>query len=259
MTAEVPRFTKGAQIKLRLKAALVHAGISLLVFIPLAYLVLFRWYPSVYFESDGGWHGMFIIFCVDVVLGPTLTFIIFTPGKTRAKIYFDLGCIALIQIGALIWGIYAVHSQRPVAIVLWENSFHPVISATYEVQGVSVEQLDAFDTSRPVTLLAKPPTTKAEMASAFLETLNGEIAMFHVVERYVRLGEDLLALEKANVGWNRLQQAEPKLQPKLLHIAAGAQPESVFLVPFRGRYADAILMLSAEGEYLGGVVPTGSY
>ena len=259
MTAKAARYTTAEQLAQRGKAAAIHATISLAVFVPLAYLVLFRWYPDVYFESDGGWRGMLIIFCVDFVLGPTLTFIIFTLGKARAKICFDLSIIAAIQLGALIWGIYAVHSQRPVAIVLWENAFHPVTAVTYEMQDVSIAQLDALSSSRPATLFAKPPQTKDEMAAAFLDSLNGEIAMFHVFARYDQLSDNIGALEKADIGWERLKNAETELMPTLEQMRAGAPTNSVYLVSFRGRYADAILMFSADGEYLGGVIPKGLY
>ena len=259
MTAHVAHFTPAQQIQKRLKAALIHASISVAIFVPLAYLVLFHWYPGIYFESDGGWRGMILIFCVDVVLGPALTFIIFTPGKALKKIYFDLGLIALVQLGALIWGIYAVHSQRPVAVILSEGAFRPVVGATYDLQGVTSSELNAFSASRPPTIFSRPPANKEEMASVFLETLNNDLAMFHFVPMYAPLADNLDALEHANLGWDQVVAAEPQLLGKLEKMRAGAPAQSILLVPFRGRYADAILVFAPDAEYLGGVIPTGSY
>ena len=60
------------------------------------------WYPTPYFAIDGGWQVLRILAGVDVVLGPLLTFIVFKIGKPSLK--FDMSCIILMQIGALIYG-----------------------------------------------------------------------------------------------------------------------------------------------------------
>ena len=77
----------------RFKAAGIHLGISFVIFVFLAYLVLFEWYPGIFFNTDGGWRGMRIIVGVDLVLGPTLTLVAYKAGKPGLK--FDLTAIAL--------------------------------------------------------------------------------------------------------------------------------------------------------------------
>jgi hypothetical protein len=64
--------------------------------------MFFVWYPPPYFEVDGGWRILRILAGVDVVVGPLLTLILFKPGKPGLK--FDMTCIALMQIGALVYG-----------------------------------------------------------------------------------------------------------------------------------------------------------
>lgn len=65
----------------RYLAAFYHLLISLVVFCFLAYLVVFVWYPEFFYSIDGGWEGMRIIIAVDLVLGPTLTLVVFKAGK----------------------------------------------------------------------------------------------------------------------------------------------------------------------------------
>ena len=49
----------------RYLASFYHLLISLVVFVFLAYLVLFVWYPDFFYDIDGGWEGMRIIIAVD--------------------------------------------------------------------------------------------------------------------------------------------------------------------------------------------------
>ena len=58
---------------------------------------------------------------VDLILDPLITFLIFDLRKSRGEILFDLTIIAMIQFGALAYGVHATYSQRPVAIILYDD------------------------------------------------------------------------------------------------------------------------------------------
>ena len=70
----------------RYRAALYHLSISLIVFFFLTYLVLVHWFPGFFYAIDGGWEGMRIIIGVDLILGPTLTLMVFKVGKPGLKL-----------------------------------------------------------------------------------------------------------------------------------------------------------------------------
>ena len=97
----------------RFSAFAIHLAISFVIFLVLAYLVVFEWYPGILFDTDGGWRGMRIIIGVDLVLGPALTLVAYKHGKPGLK--FDLVCIALLQTVCLTAGTYVVWSERPLA------------------------------------------------------------------------------------------------------------------------------------------------
>jgi hypothetical protein len=63
---------------------------------------------------------------VDVVLGPLLTLIVYKHGKKTLK--FDLTVIALLQLSALMYGLYAVWQSRPVYLVASEQSIELVFA-----------------------------------------------------------------------------------------------------------------------------------
>ena len=117
----------------KLKAFLVHLGISAVIFVILLGLIVFVWYPHPYFTADGGWQGIRIVVLVDLVVGPLLTLIVFKRGKRGLKL--DLAIIALIQACCLAWGVHVVYAQRPVAVVFADHGFYSLTSAETRVAG----------------------------------------------------------------------------------------------------------------------------
>ena len=101
-----------------------HLGISLVIFVPLSYLIVFEWYPDFFFATDGGWQGIRIVALVDLVLGPTLTLVVFKAGKPGLK--FDLTLIGIFQAICLVIGVYIVYAERPIAMVYADGYFHSV-------------------------------------------------------------------------------------------------------------------------------------
>ncbi|MGH8562484.1 MAG: hypothetical protein ACRES4_11005, partial [Nevskiales bacterium] len=153
----------------KLRAFSIHFLISLAIFAVLLYLILFHWYPMPWFPIDGGWQGVRIMIGVDLVLGPTLTFIIFNPAKGRRELTLDFSLIALVQASALAWGVYLVHGQRPLAIVHWNGAFHSVDSKSAGFRTQSPQMLDAFGKQRPVIVFQQEPDSeekKIEMIMA---------------------------------------------------------------------------------------------
>ncbi|MCG6936115.1 MAG: hypothetical protein LJE73_09510, partial [Proteobacteria bacterium] len=69
----------------RWRAFLIHLGISLVIFLILAYIILIKWYPVPFFYTDGGWQGVRIVAAVDLVLGPLLTLLVYKHGKPGLK------------------------------------------------------------------------------------------------------------------------------------------------------------------------------
>ncbi|MCG6871625.1 MAG: hypothetical protein LJE84_04985 [Gammaproteobacteria bacterium] len=105
----------------RTRAFVTHLLISLGIFFLLLTLMLLAWYPDALFQVDGGWRGLRLIVFVDLVLGPSVTLVIFRPGKPG--LWFDVLLIAAIQTVALTYGVHVVYSQRPVVMVFVDKKF----------------------------------------------------------------------------------------------------------------------------------------
>jgi len=141
--------------KEKMRAASIHLGISFLVFLGILFVILFVWYPEPFFTAEGGWDGIKLMAAVDLVLGPSLTFIIYNYTKARKEIVFDLSLVAAVQISALIWGGLQVYSERPVALVMWEGVFYTVTEDYYQKQNINLKDVATFSDEKPMIILAE--------------------------------------------------------------------------------------------------------
>jgi hypothetical protein len=108
-------------MRFRIKAFSLHLASSataLTLILGSFYLGWYRW---------PGWHltevtqVVFIMVCVDVVLGPTLTFIIANQKKSRRELTRDIGIIVTVQLCALIYGSTSLWNGRPLYYAFSEN------------------------------------------------------------------------------------------------------------------------------------------
>ncbi|MDD4853700.1 MAG: type IV pilin accessory protein [Acinetobacter towneri] len=108
-------------LKEKLKAFLVHFAISLFILIPVSTFIYLVWYPSPIFQALQANKILTLVVLIDLILGPTLTFIIYKKNKKTLK--FDLTVIALVQIIALGFGLSSLALAKPVWIVFNGNKF----------------------------------------------------------------------------------------------------------------------------------------
>src|SRR5882724_13384145 len=108
-------------MRFRLKAFSLHllsSATVLTLILGSLYLGWYRW---------PGWHltdvtqVVLVMVCVDVVLGPTLTFIIANQKKSRRELTRDIGIIVVVQLCALIYGSVSLWSGRPLYYAFSES------------------------------------------------------------------------------------------------------------------------------------------
>lgn len=142
-------------IKSKLQAAGIHLVISGFIFLGILYVILFQWYPAPFFTAEGGWDGIKLMAAVDLVLGPSLTLIIYNYAKAKKEIVFDLTLVVIVQISALIWGGLQVYSERPVALVMWDGIFYTVTEDYYQKQNIDLDDISAFSDDKPLLIFAE--------------------------------------------------------------------------------------------------------
>lgn len=111
-------------LKVRLRAFGLHLSVSLAVAILAAGLVFGLWYPYPYREVSGGRELFLLLMGVDVAMGPTITFLLFTPlKKKRRELMLDCTLIGVLQVAALCYGLWSVSVARPAHLVFEYNRF----------------------------------------------------------------------------------------------------------------------------------------
>ena len=108
----------------RFQAFALHLAISALIALAVIGLVFFIWYPAPLASATGVTRIFLMLLAIDVILGPSLTLLVYKPGKKT--LVFDLAVIACLQLAALSYGLYAVAEGRPAWLVFSVDRFELV-------------------------------------------------------------------------------------------------------------------------------------
>ena len=242
----------------RLRAALIHLGISALVACAAAAGMLGIWYPPPFFEAMGADGLIFILVAVDVILGPVVTLIIFTPGKPRRLLVFDLAVIAILQLAALSYGAFVISQARPVYLLFVRDRFE--ITAADEVRTEELAQVRdarfrALPRLRPRLAAAEMPTDPAEQMRIMLSAIHG-VDLKTYPQYYVAYEKDAaLARAKAQplaVLRKRHPESSGALDKAIAQ--AGLPEERLAFLPLRARKKDMSVLLDAGSGRIAGFV-----
>ena len=126
------------RFKSAFKAMTVHFGLSLLVAAIVALLVFTLWFPYPYRELAGGRELFILVMAVDIVCGPLLTFVLYSPTKPRKEMLTDISLIVVIQLIALCYGIWTVWQVRPLFLVQEADRFNIISAANIETKDLEL-------------------------------------------------------------------------------------------------------------------------
>jgi hypothetical protein len=91
----------------------IHFATTLFVGTLAAALIFLVWYPAPFAKMIGGFKLFVLISGTDLSLGPLCSLVVYNSRKTRLALWFDYTVIALIQLSALVYGVYSVSQNRP--------------------------------------------------------------------------------------------------------------------------------------------------
>lgn len=141
----------------------VHLFISLLLFLILAAIIYFLWYPGFLFQYDGGLEGVKLIAGVDLIIGPVLTLCVYRLGK--ASLRFDLSAIALLQAACIAGGMWAVWQTRPIAVVYAAGEYATVNAIDFESESIKIADVPILQGRWPLWLAVNLPDKDAKTIS----------------------------------------------------------------------------------------------
>jgi len=119
-------------------------------------VVYLIWYPYPYYVIHSTFNAIKFVLIVDLVLGPLLTFIVYNTAKPFKELKRDLLIIVTIQIAALAWGTYVLHSVRPLFAVYFNGEIHSITKVSFDNSGFdpSIKTPGIFE--RPKLVYIKP-------------------------------------------------------------------------------------------------------
>ncbi|MDR3430157.1 hypothetical protein [Silvimonas sp.] len=192
----------------RLKAAAIHLLISVVVFTVIVSALVYFCYPWPYYKINGLWQGLRITASVDLILGPLLTLVVFSKTKSMRELRMDVGVIAAVQIGALIYGVITLYTQRPYATIFVDRGFETVRVADLpkdrKTWGALEKQRDAA-TQRPALMAVRPAQNTQESVAMFVAEMTNQAFPAELMTR----------LEPVNQHWPQIVQAALALPAKL--------------------------------------------
>lgn len=238
-----------------IRAASFHLLYSLVVALFAAALVFGLWYPFPYRELSGGRELFLLVVMVDVVCGPLLTTVLFNPAKPRIELWRDLGLVALIQLGALGYGLWTVWEARPLFLVQEIDRFK--VTSAPNLRSSSIAGLPALLQPHwwtgPLTVAIREPKDAQERNAVMLESVQGG-------RDYAERPEFYLPYEGA-AALKSLQRAKPlsvflQKQPdqqdaaRKLALEKGADVAQWLYLPVIARQ-DWVAVLNKQGQIQG--------
>jgi hypothetical protein len=218
-------------------------------------VMLLLWYPSPWFAAAGGGTLLLLLVGVDVVLGPSLTFIVFDPAKK--SLLFDLAVIVMLQVAALIYGIHVMASARPAFVVYLRGAFDMVAANDVVTEGMEKAKLPEFQ-SLPLTgprlAAARIPVDPGLQLQIGMESANGGPDFTAYPRFYIPYATAARDAAAGGEPLARLTQKSPEHARAIARLAdsSGRSPDSLVYLPLRTRTGEMTIVLDkAEGEVIG--------
>lgn len=182
----------------RYRAASIHLAVSAGIAALVMLVMLALWYPPPLFGAMGGTELIALIVGVDVAIGPLITLIIFDTRKK--ELVFDLSVVALLQLAALSYGVYAMHAGRPVFTVFADPELAVVAAAEIDPGDLAKGRRDEFrhlSLTGPRLVATEPPTDPNELSSIAFGALAG-MGIQHLPRYYVPYADKRQQVLKAS-------------------------------------------------------------
>jgi hypothetical protein len=196
-----------------------------------------------------------ILALVDVVIGPLLTLIVFNPAKKSLK--FDLSVIAMLQIGAMAFGLYTMWTTRPVFLVAVKDRFELVFANEIDPADLAKAKPEyrSLSWGKP-TLVSAPVPEDPKIKEEILFTAIGGKDIHLRPEFYRNYSEIQKQLSANALPVSALKADASRIQSKARETAKSKSIDESKLgyVPLNSRRGAAIMLINKEGgETLGPV------
>ncbi|MEQ1410055.1 TfpX/TfpZ family type IV pilin accessory protein [Acinetobacter indicus] len=227
----------------KIRFFLSHLSVSLLIAFLALLLVFIFWYSYPLAQAVGVTHLFLMMLAIDVIVGPVLGFIVYKEGKKSLKM--DLAIIILIQLSALIYGLYSIEQGRPAWLVYNVDRFELVrknelVDSNIQQAQPQFQQSSWLKPQYVATEFAKD--TQQRNDEMFAEVFSG-ISIAQRPERYVELTQAKTQIQQRVLPLNELEQYNSKAE---VEKALAKYPNADAWVPLKANAVDMVVLLNKE-------------
>jgi hypothetical protein len=223
----------------------IHLAVSVGIAVCVLLLVFIVWYPSPLHNAIGVTQIFLMVLAVDLVIGPLLTFVVFKHGKKTLK--FDLTVIALLQLAALLYGLYTVAVGRPAWMVYNVDRFDIVRS--YELkekyQTRAKPEYAGTPLWGPQWVAALMPSDSEERNKLTLESVDGDADLAQRPNLYAPVSTAKADMQKRAQPLDKLK-ALNKGNEALVDDLLKKYPQADSFVPLKAPIQDMTVLLRKD-------------
>ena len=223
-------------MKYKLKLFASHLAISVVVALLIAGLVFWVWYPAPLAAAVGVGSIFIMMLSIDVILGPLLTLLVAKEGKKTLKM--DLAVIAIIQIAALLYGLYNISITRP-AYIAFDTSRFDLVQA-HQLEG-------SVYYGKPKYVAVKPTANDEERMQRVTQELEMGVPPSFNTELYqdIDLSRALIASSKQS-----LSELARYNDPQTVEAVLASHPKAAGFFPLRTTNLDMTVLVDENGAVL---------
>lgn len=236
----------------RFNAFLIHLAISALIACTVIFFAILVWYPGYFLDITGAKKIFLMIIGIDVCLGPILTLIVF--NKAKKGLSRDLNIIFLIQICALVYGMYTITIARPVYIVFAVDRFELVQAndiTKENLKDASQAQFKSLPLFSPKWISTLRPTDKQEKENLLFSVIDagidGAIDLAQLPKYYTDYSNTINELKKRTIPLSALQKLNPDKTDDIDDLFQRFPPSSHYgYIPLAGKKESLTVIINME-------------
>lgn len=226
----------------RLRFFVGHMAASVCIALLVLGLVYGLWYPSPLAQAVGVIHIFLMLLAIDVILGPILGFVVYRESKKTLK--FDLSVIILIQIAALVFGVYNIAQARPAWVIFNTDRFELIrnndLVLSEKAPQDEFAQVSWVGPQWAAVKVANDVQQKNE--DLFAEALGG-LSIAQRPERYIDIDEEKATLRKRALPLSSLYQYNDKQQ---VNTVLTKYPQANHWLPMKALSIDMVVLINKE-------------
>lgn len=170
-------------------AGAIHLAVSATIALVAMFVIFVLWYPGALAQMQGVSQLVLILIGVDVVLGPLITTIIYSPGKKGLR--FDLAVISSVQTIALLFGLKAIYGGAPAYLVFNIDRFDVVANSEISKDRLAEAPPDLQPSLwGPVYVGARLPSDPEKRTQILMSAVSGGADLPQLPQFFVPLEEE---------------------------------------------------------------------